>query len=100
MNKQIKQKWGEQDCREILGATEFTQNSKPVVIKWFKERGIKILKIGAGLLFCVCQATDAEGKLAFYVVSFKRDNKSFYGGAEAVEKLHSDWIMKLKINAD
>ena len=54
MNSKINDLWNLAD-REALLEGVTGRDSKPIMIKWFKERGFRILKIGAGYRFCVCQ---------------------------------------------
>ena len=80
---------------------EIGRDSKPIMFKWFKERSIRILKIGAGYRFCVCKVREENGNLGFYAVSFNdRNYKFFYGGDDAVENLQGSCLMKLKVDAD
>ena len=79
---------------------EIGRASKPIMFKWFKERSIRILKIGAGYRFCVCQVREEDGNLGFYAVSFNDANRKFYGGDDALENLQGNWLMKLKVDAD
>ena len=48
---------------------------------------MKVLRIGAGYRFCVCQVREENGNLGFYTASFNDRNKRFYGGEDAVENI-------------
>ena len=98
-NRYFNDYWSDEDRGAVFEGS-IGRNSKPVMCKWFRDKGIKILEIASGHRFVVCKAQGRDRRLAFYVLAFNADNKRWYGGDAALTEAYKSYIFKMKVTAD
>ena len=80
----ISNSFNQEEIKAFFGDVDLanTRGSKPLVCKWFQDKGIKILEIACGDQFVVCKAQEKNKKLAFYAFAYNRIDKCTFGGEE------------------
>ena len=84
-------KWSEQDRSTVFDG-EMGRSGKPIMCKWFRDQGIKILEIASGYQFVVCKTESRDNELAFYVLTFNNEYDFYYGGASNLKSVYETFI--------
>ena len=83
-----------------LYSGERTNNSKPMLMKWFKEQTMKVLDVESSDYNAIVKVSDKEGKIAFYGLSRSEEKLRTIGGAASVKSEYKYYINRLEVNAD
>jgi len=86
-----------EDMSEIYSG-EHARGSKPMLVKWFKERDIKVLDVDCGRHSALVKCRDRSGKIVFYGLTKSAEGKNSVGGDSILKSAYKNFIWRLEID--
>ena len=87
-----------QDDLATLYSGERTNNSKPMLMKWFKEQTMKVLDVSSSDNNALVKVEDKEGKIVFFGLSTTEENLKYVGGAASLKSEYKHFISRLDVD--
>lgn len=79
---------------------EYERDSKPMKVKWFSEKNIKVLDVECGRDSALVKCKDKDGNIVFYGLCKTEDNIKQIGGGARTTKALSYLINKVEIDGN
>ena len=90
--------YGTEEDRATLYEGEYERNSKPKLMKWFRDQNLKVLDVESGDKAAIVKCEDKDGKVIFYGLTHDADYHKSIGGSTGMELLFKQIISKLEVD--
>ena len=89
----------EEEDRNFMYEGEYS-NTKPMLVKWFRDQTIKVLDVKSGDHNAIIKAEDKDGNIVFYGMSRTAEYLKRVGGTARLKEEYKHYIQKLEVQGD